>query len=229
MINIFLNDIKYKVPNKWEELNLKQYCGLLQITENELITNEEKVIRILNILTNINKHDLRKIDMNDIKILENELNFLNKFEIKYDDPQLVVEHKNIFYGLIDLNKISFGEYIDLEEYKKDISKNLIKIFALLYRPIKKISYKENIFKRKIKSKLIKKYSTPYTYTLINDNEGDFENRIKEFETISVSVVYAVLVFFWSILNEYTTHTKSYSESKATQKKKMIIKKKQIMN
>jgi hypothetical protein len=60
--------------------------------------------------------------------------------IEDEDPRFfkVVTHKDIDYGFInDWDKLTGGEWIDIENYSKDLLKNAHKIMSIIYRPIER--------------------------------------------------------------------------------------------
>ena len=42
MLNIEINNKEYNIPNKWEEMTIEYYCGLLEIIKKYQITEEEE-------------------------------------------------------------------------------------------------------------------------------------------------------------------------------------------
>jgi hypothetical protein len=44
------------------------------------------------------------------------------------------------YGRVDMNSLSFGEFVDLLDYAKDLNKNLVEVVALMYRPIVNLTF-----------------------------------------------------------------------------------------
>jgi len=70
----------------------------------------------------------------------------------------IADHKQEFHSLIEWNgellgyanmrQATLGEYIDLENYCKDLENNMHKVAAILYRPIKKHRFKTLSYKVK---------------------------------------------------------------------------------
>jgi len=49
----------------------------------------------------------------------------------------IVKWRDKLYGYASIRKATLGEYIDLENYCKDLEENMHKVAAILYRPIEK--------------------------------------------------------------------------------------------
>jgi len=81
--------------------------------------------------------DLRKASVTAIDKAHEHLSELMQDE----DPRFfkVVKHKDIDYGFInDWDKLTGGEWIDIENYSKDLVSNAHKIMSILYRPIERL-------------------------------------------------------------------------------------------
>lgn len=158
---------KVKLTLDYSTITVKQYVDFL--------TNEGNEIGQVSAIMGQPKDYVRQLSPEDItKVIE-------AFKSVIENP--VAEHKYKWnkYGFVpDINKISFGEWLDLESNCKDFPKNLNKILSILYRPIS--------------SEIGTKYKIePYT--------AEHLTNCDDFNDMPLSVANGALVFFSNIENE----------------------------
>ena len=168
-----LNDIKLSQYQKWLKIaDGKEFDVFLKQKMIEIFCHVPllQVIRIKamdveNIVDEINK--VFDIDKNKIKLIE-------KFKL----------NNNEFGFIPNLDEITLGEYVDLDNYLSDW--NLMdKGMSVLFRPI--------IFKKK------KQY-------LIEDYESSDKYNLKD---MTLDIVFGSLVFFYNLKNELLKHILNY--------------------
>ena len=129
--------LEITLPTSLSEIPLSRYQEFIAMKEN---SNDEEFIaqKMIQIFCGIKLGDVAKIKMKHL----NEL--IKHFtEIFTEKPTIVTKFKikNIEFGFIPrFDDISFGEYVDLENYLKDW-KTYHKALSVMYRPIK-TSYKD---------------------------------------------------------------------------------------
>ena len=125
--------MKITIPEKLSEITLKQYMDF-DAANKEESESDFLVHRIINIFCGVDMRDCFKMQIQDAEEIAAEVaEVLNQ----HTTLQTTFEHRGIKWGFIpNLNKISLGEYVDLEEYLKD-TKTLHKAMAVLYRPVTK--------------------------------------------------------------------------------------------
>ena len=160
-------------------LRLKKY-GDKELTKSELISAcsgfEEKTIK--------------KADLETIEDIANVLSTFY-FQTPQDDKIILTfEHNGIEYGLQkDFSKLAYGAWVDLEVYSsKDIDKNLNKILAVLYYPIKKWKGDK--------------------YILESYDEDMVSQTAEEFKTIPMEVWWGAASFFLLFVSRYIQDTQS---------------------
>lgn len=122
-------ELKLKVP---DYLSIKHYK---QISKMDHLSNLDKMIRTIGILTDLDIEQVREMDKFDIQtvfghVSDQVINLKSEFY-----PIIEIEGK--LFGYVPISKLTLGEYIDLENLNKDAISNLEQIMALLYRPIVK--------------------------------------------------------------------------------------------
>jgi len=169
---------KVKLTLDYSTITVKQYV--------DFITNEGNEIGQVSAIMGQPKDYVRQLSPEDItKVIE-------AFKSVIENP--VAEHKwrwNQYVFVPDINKISFGEWLDLESNCKDFPKNLNKILAILYRPsLNAIGSKYKI--------------EPYT--------AEHLANAKVFDDMPLSVANGALVFFSNIENELLTASLAYLDT-----------------
>jgi hypothetical protein len=115
---------------------------LKQIQSYEHLSELDRMIKILSIVSDKTEDQIRELSSNNIveiytDIITNLLNIKNQFF-----P--IFEFNGVKYGFKSIAKMSLGEYVDLEMLAKKPMDNIEDIMAILYRPITKEKF--NSFK-----------------------------------------------------------------------------------
>ena len=175
--------MEIKVPTHINDITLEEFQKYSNIKEDS--DRDFKVFKTIEIFCGVDISLVSKMSLKDVESIYEEIQ-----DVLQQDTELKtrVEVDGIEYGFIpQLEKISIGEYIDLENGLSDI-KNFNKAIAVLYRPI------------------VKQYKNLYT---IEPYEGDLEalDRVKKFP---LGVVSSSVVFFYNIVNELLQVSPHYS-------------------
>ena len=158
------------IPSNQSEISLKQYQKFLKIQE----TNDDSYFlqcKMIEIFCNLDAKSARLLKLTDADRIVEIIN--NMFE---DKPSLITNFKigGIEYGIIpDLDEMSLGEYIDLDNHIGDWQ-NMQIAMNVLYRPISK--------------KIGDKY-------LINEYTLDAKEKLEE---IPMDVVLGAIFFLWNL-------------------------------
>jgi hypothetical protein len=162
---------------EFKDLNVGQYQKLLKLGDNP------KAIDVVQILTGKNRSQLTLKEINEI-----EVGNLNPPEsIELTD---IIEHDGVYYGRINMHTLSFGEFIDLLDYAKDISGNLTEIVALMWRPIDSFTLKDR-FKIKMAGLLIKKKKYKKGLNLLTG----LNYKLEEYDTLKCDMRHKVIKSF----------------------------------
>jgi hypothetical protein len=189
----------FNIPKTWNELNLGRYIRIMKVLRSEEKIRElEKVIRILNCITDIPKKDLYGLDMKSIGKLGTHLTrFLES--VPDDELKHFITIEGIEYGfhpkLVDM---TLGEFVDLETYVENQEENLHKILSILYRPV---TAKKN-----------EKYR-------IEDYEPNEERADLFKKHLTVGDFYGASVFFYDLGTQLTINSKKSSIQELKNKKK----------
>lgn len=156
------------IPKSWSEIYLDQFVSIRTLETRSIYSNSLEILAILTDTTS-NDEVWDDMDLDDMNNLINDILWLknepsNNFKRHIDDLEI-----------IDINKITFGEFLDLEYYFTDYYNNLGKICAVMYR------------KHRIDEWGIKRYE-PYP-------EYDINERAMFFEDKSITDVYGIIKYY----------------------------------
>ena len=124
--------IEVIVPTEWKDITIAEFQRYLQIANTKRKTRDDEIISLF---CKIDKSILKKLKLKDKRILVDKI---NKFVNSKNETELVkrIKFKDKQYGFIpNLSKITTGEFIDIEEYGKDINANLHRVMSVLYREV----------------------------------------------------------------------------------------------
>lgn len=159
--------------NNWNRVTIPQFIELYPLEPIEFKSDDERNIHFLSILNDIPPEEIEEFDYNDYNNAIESLLFVNKFPIKA--PKLSISTPaGILYLMDDLNQITIGEFIDLENlFTQGYIKNLQVILAILYR------------QKEIKNSLL--------YLDTFEEYGDWiYHRTSLFDDITVNDVYGII-------------------------------------
>lgn len=117
--------MKIELPDSWDEVTLGDY---------QEFTQAESDIERISILADQDPEDLKKLDLQSVNKILTQLSWVTKLpdQNRYN---LFIEIDEVEYRLVhNLNGFSLGEWVDMDEYQKDVDKNLHLVLAMLYRP-----------------------------------------------------------------------------------------------
>jgi len=134
--------VSFTLPKSWEDVTLKQYLAYIKAIKPYEGTEEYDLIsfeKAINHFCDLSTEDLRSLPVENYNGLYDVVTSL--LRRGYELP-LVHRFKILSteYGFIpNLNEMTYGEYLDLSTYFKDMWNNMHSIMAILYRPVTKVS------------------------------------------------------------------------------------------
>lgn len=191
----------YTIPEKWNQIGLGMYQEFMSKTKDVTDTTILDKIAISS-FTGLSINLIDKIRKQDIDVVKTELNKL--LNIKMNTTlNTIIEIDGIDFGFHPkLKDLTFGEFVDLDNYLSEPWENMHYIMAILYRPITS---------RKKKKYAIEEYDS--------DKSFDRANLFKD--NLSVATVNGAASFFLTIGKEYQVALQS---SLSKQQRKMKKKK-----
>ena len=174
--------IKLNVPEDLSEITLAQYQRWIKIAEKQEEVNTFYQQKMIEIFCNANLQDIMQMRLKDIQEITTHLDSLFNNTPEFQ-PLFKLQDEE--FGFIPkLDEMTFGEYIDLDNYLADWQQ-MDSAMAVLFRPV--------TYKRKGKY-LIEDYVSSEKYDL---------------SEMPLNVVLGSLVFFCDLKNELLKHIMNY--------------------
>jgi hypothetical protein len=186
-------EIEIIVPETWADVSLKTYQKYNSRISN-LEDEDEIVLGSISALCNIPIDIIKRLKVKDIKTLYKRLSKLISVPVNKEVFDKI-EIKGVKYGFHpNLDELTMGEFVDLEEQTKDGVDGFHNVLAILYRPItEEKGSKYNI--------------EPY-------NESHIKNA-SLFQELSIDVVNGVMVFFYRLGNKFIKNSNRYLNQNLT--------------
>lgn len=118
----------------WKDINIKKGKELYQLDKDEFYKNNEleKLTQQLCIILDKDVEWVESLPLQDVFKYKQEMIFLS--DLPKGDFEKSITIDDVEYEMIDLTRLSMGEFMDLDTYCKDVFGNLELIMAVLYRP-----------------------------------------------------------------------------------------------
>lgn len=165
---------KMNFNKQWSDIYLDQFSDLVKIDNDKELSNLERMVEKLTILYDSDEFD--EMSVVEIGKIWKNHQWIN------DVPSNKIYYSVCVYKLTKFKKLTLGEWIDLDYWTRDLSNNLHKIFAVLYRKTKEDEWGNVIIE-------------PY--------EFDVEVRSEEFNDFTIDKLYKALMDFIEYKNQVT--------------------------
>jgi hypothetical protein len=168
-------EVILNVPQSWGEVTLGNYQKYVATGESKEPT--DVIYNTISSFCNVSTDIVKRFKLEDLKKVYNSLNKLIKVEL---NKSLInkIEIDGVTYGVHpQLDSMTFGEYVDIEEFTKENIGGFHKVLAVLYRPIteeKKGKYN------------IEPYDTKH------------QDNAEKFKRVNMDVVNGLTVFFYGL-------------------------------
>ena len=185
-------EINITVPENWQDVTLQQYLKFYKAMK-PYEGSEEYSTKIIEIaayyLCNIDAITLVKLPMETFNEVSKALMDLI---LSGKKQELVKSFKigDTKYGFVtNLDQMTYGEYVDLVTYSKDVYENAALMCSILYRPI------------------IEEDKDTYR---IQEYKGTNENQIDLFyQKLTMDIIFGALSFFLRLQNDLSNSTLTY--------------------
>lgn len=199
------------VKYEFKDLTVGQYQKLLKLGQ------EPKAADVIQILTGKTRSQLTLAEINSV-----EIGNLNPPEtVEMTD---IIYHDGVYYGRVNMNTLSFGEFVDLLDYGKNIQDNLLEIVALMWRPIESFPLKDR-FKIRMSGFLMKRKKWKKGLQLLTQ----LNYKLEEYDTLKCDMRHKTIKAFpaatahWAVsffLNLYQTLKQDSLKSLMLQQQEM---------
>lgn len=178
-----MNKYEITLPEDISEITLRQFLKLQELEKKDFDLYT-KLKRKVSIFTSIPFNKMDRVKQVDFENINNKIDKALSKDAVFVDRFIL---NDIEYGFIpNLDKISFGEYIDLASYGVS-EETLPNLMAVLFRPI------------------INKEGSNYE---IMPYKGT-EEYVEVIKDMPLNCVNGALVFFWNLANELQKATQKY--------------------
>ena len=193
-----MKEVKLTIPNEWSDITIGIYQEYVKIQQGK--SNEKnKVISSLALLCNTKPLIVKKMAYTDLLDIMNIIKVMIDAEPKKEDFKKMFTFSEIEFGFVpNLNKLTTGEYIDLESYCKNPIENLHIIMSILYR--------------KVTNKVNDRYAIePY-------NPDEFKEEL--FKDCPMSIALSSLGFFLTLGERLATISRRYLVQQETKQQRV---------
>ena len=172
--------MKILIPTSLEDVTIEQFIKYNRITKLEEVDDEVIMVSVIANFCDLSVEDVLKIPVKDMKEIAQQI-----VDVLNTEPRDIQIYKDL--GRIpNFDKISAGEYIDLDKYFTD-PENYHRAMAVLYRPIKK--------------KLGSKY-------ILEDYKGS-DDRCESMLKLPLELLLSSMVFFSNLNSELLKATRDF--------------------
>ena len=193
-----MKEVKLTIPNEWSDITIGIYQEYVKIQQGK--SNEKnKVISSLALLCDTKPLIVKKMAYTDLLDIMNIIKVMIDAEPKKEDFKKMFTFSEIEFGFVpNLNKLTTGEYIDLESYCKNPIENLHIIMSILYR------------------KVIKKVNDRYAIEPYNPDE--FKEEL--FKDCPMDIALSSLGFFLTLGERLATISRRYLVQQETKQQRV---------
>lgn len=183
-------------------LSIENYRKLQNI---EHLSEMNKLIYTVSVLADIDEEEVKTWSPTDIAIIANDLTETMSPENMFYP---IFQHEGIDYGYNNIDRMTLGEFVDLENLCKTPHDNLEEIMAILYRPVTRHRIKNFGFRQLHNVRILtEKIDNPFKwYNVEKYNSETRSERAEIFKKLPVAFILGAMGFFLAIANQYLTDT-----------------------
>ena len=172
--------MKILIPTSLEDVTIEQFIKYNRITKLEEVDDEVIMVSVIANFCDLSVEDVLKIPVKDMKEIAQQI-----VDVLNTEPRDIQIYKDL--GRIpNFDKISAGEYIDLDKYFTD-PENYHRAMAVLYRPIKK------------------KFGSKYILEDYKGSDDSCESMLK----LPLELLLSSMVFFSNLNSELLKATRDF--------------------
>ena len=200
------------------KIDIPDYLTLEQYSKMSQYKGDSKFGKLVHTVASLSGYPFNEVRQWPIETLTEIANdFANIADAK-NEFHSIIEWNGKLYGYASIKKSTLGEYIDLEEFSKDVENNITKIAAILYRPIKKHRFDSLSFQVKQNVRMLNNdVANVFDYYEVEEYDSDtLLDRAKEFKGFPTHLFLGALSFFLTAVNLYSNAT-AYSMGAMTER------------
>ena len=186
-------EIEIRVPESWQDITLQDYLKFYKAMK-PYDGAEEYTTKIVEVaayyLCNIDAQTLNKLPMDTFNEIAKSIIDLIQSGKKQELVKSFVLGDTKYGFITNLDQMTYGEYVDLVTYSKDVYENAALLCSILYRPI--LEEDKGQYK-------------------IQEYKGTNESQIELFyQKLTMDIVFGALGFFLNLQTDLSTSTLTYT-------------------
>lgn len=163
------------LPRNWNEVSVSQWQELNSIDKEEFNSFFLQIIEGLSILSDTDPEEFEDLDPEELINLAKQVSFIKREPS--NKPNELVKG----FRLKPLDRLTLGEFIDLEHYTMQLAENFDILLSILYKRWKTDEWSNVIFE-------------PYSYSLVS--------RKEVFSDVSINEVFGAVNNYISYANDF---------------------------
>jgi hypothetical protein len=211
-------ELKFNIPDYFSIKDWKYYNSL------EMDSEVDKMVKFVSYISDLDEDTI--LGLSPVALSQTYLSVLETIGEAQSSFYPIIEINGQLYGYSSMSKMTLGEYIDLERLAKNPIANLEEIMAILYRPIKKHSFKGVIwaYKNAYKTGTGNVENLFNYYTLEKYDSRKTVDQADIMKTLPVSFALGAMSFFLVQANISLLGTQVYSTTKDKKELKTLMNK-----
>jgi len=216
------------METKQLQLQVPDFVSIEKYNEINSYTGDNNFGRLVHSVSQITGRPISEVRKWSVDSLTKVVNVFAEIADHNEEFHSIVEWNGQLLGFAHMKQATLGEYIDLENYCKDLKNNMHKVAAILYRPIVKHRFDSIEFITKQTIKMAKnEVENVFDWYTVEDYDSDIrKEREESFKQFPVHIFLGALSFFLSTGSLYLNNI-AYSKKKIT-KKMMMMAEKEIL-
>jgi len=189
-------------------LTIPDYLTVEQYVKMSDYKGDSELGRLIHKVSTISGYSEQEIRHWDLESLNKVVTLYNEIADPKASFHPVLEFNGQLYGYSNIKQMSLGEYIDLEEYSKDLASNMNKVAAILYRPITKQRFGTLKFAVKQKIKMLTN-DVENVFDWYDIEKYDYESMLgqaEQFKQFPAHILLGAIGFFLANASQYLIHT-----------------------
>lgn len=198
------------------KLQVPEYLTVAKYREMNSYTGQNKFGRLVHTVHKLTGEPFDEVRHWDLESLTKVSNLYAGIADHNNFFYPIVKWKDKLYGYASIRKATLGEYIDLENYCKNLEENMHRVAAILYRPIEKNRLGKLSFVTKQGIEVVnnKAENVFDRYTIEKYDSNKREEVEDEFQEFPVHLFLGAISFFLSTGSLYLNNT-AFSREKIT--------------
>lgn len=211
------------------QLDIPEYITIEQYKRLSEFEGDNKFERLAHIVSSLTGYPMEEVQYWSIDSLVEIIKKYQEASSHENKFHAIIEWNGVLYGYSDIKNKILGEYIDLENLTGDLTNNLHKVAALMYRPIVKHRFSTLQFAYKQKVKMLNNdvENVFDWYEIEKYDSKKRKEREEEFKAFPAHIVLGALSFFLSTATLYLNSIQ-YSENKTINQKMKEFKEERIL-